>query len=160
MDRVARVMQHELFVEYTKKIEACELDRVFCLHGIEHSLDVARISYIINLEQSCNHKKDVIYSMALLHDLGRAIEYTNGDNHHEAGADIAAAILKDSGFDEMEIADISHAIASHKHLTTEDTSSLGSILYRADKLSRNCFNCKAYDDCYWSREQKNSFVSI
>ncbi len=32
------------------------------------------------------------------------------------------------------------------------------IFKRSDKESRMCFNCKAYDDCYWSEEKKNHTI--
>ena len=32
---------------------------------------------------------------------------------------------------------------------------LEEIIYKADKLSRQCFNCKAEKECYWSSEKKN-----
>ena len=77
--------------------------RVFCLHGIEHSLDVARIGYIKNLEQGLSFRQDVIYAMALLHDIGRCEEYASGKSHHEAGAELARPILLACGYTEHEM---------------------------------------------------------
>ena len=33
------------------------------------------------------------------------------------------------------------------------------ILTKADKLSRNCFACKAYDECYWEENLKNKVIT-
>ena len=37
---------------------------------------------------------------------------------------------------------------------------LADYLYRADKLSRNCFVCKAKDKCKWSEEKKNATLIL
>ena len=59
-----------------------ELNRKFCCHNIEHSLDVARIGYIMILEQNLNIDKELFYAAALLHDAGRY----SGTPHNESGA--------------------------------------------------------------------------
>lgn len=158
MDRIKRILENEVFVEYTKELEKKETDRKFCLHGLAHGIDVARISYIINLEEELNYKKDVIYAMALLHDLGRVKEYTEGVDHHKAGAIIAKDILVDACYLEDEISEIIEAIESHKNKNIADTKNLKYILYKADKLSRNCFSCAAYEECYWDDEKKNKTI--
>ena len=71
MERVDKILAHPEFQVYMRRIREQERTRVFCLHGIEHSLDVARIGYIKNLEQGLSFRQDVIYAMALLHDIGR-----------------------------------------------------------------------------------------
>lgn len=86
MERVDKILAHPEFQVYMRRIREQERTRVFCLHGIEHSLDVARIGYIKNLEQGLSFRQDVIYAMALLHDIGRCEEYASGKSHHEAGA--------------------------------------------------------------------------
>ena len=52
MKNIDRIINHPLFIMSMKKIHDYEIDRVFCCHGIEHSLDVARVAYITNLEQN------------------------------------------------------------------------------------------------------------
>ena len=94
-----------------------EEERIFCIHDIEHCLDVARISYILALENDIKIDKDIVYGAALLHDIGRAISVEN------------------------------HEIESVK--TASD------ILAVADKISRQCYSCKAVDQCYWSDSKKN-----
>ncbi|MDE6025933.1 MAG: HD domain-containing protein [Lachnospiraceae bacterium] len=156
MDKINKILDNEKFKYYINYIEGMEADRSFCLHGMEHSLDVARIAYIISLENNMGTDKELIYAMALLHDIGRAVEYKDGSPHHKAGADIAGGILADAGFSEVDIQDICSAIACHKKEHPE--AGLAGLLYRADKLSRRCFECKAYKDCYWDDDMKNKFI--
>lgn len=42
---------------------------------MSHLLDVARIAYIRNLEKGYGFRKDVIYAAAVLHDIGKALQY-------------------------------------------------------------------------------------
>lgn len=159
MDRIKLITNHPEFQRCMQGIRQAEVDRIYCLHGFEHSLDVARISYILNLEQNLSYKKDVIYAMALLHDIGRWEEYKNGGSHHESGAVMAEEILLSAGYDEEEQKMICDAIRNHKHNDGE-TKDLSYLLYKADKLSRKCFDCKVVDQCYWSDDQKNSCITI
>lgn len=143
-----------------KSIKKAEVDRIFCLHGIEHCLDVARISYIIALEEGLDIKKDVIYATALLHDIGRCEEYQNNISHHEIGAKMAEDILVRADYTEDECREICQAIACHKDDAAEsDKYNLKSLLYKADKLSRNCFSCDAYQECYWQESKKNHTIT-
>ena len=114
MERVDKILAHPEFRVYMRRIREQERTRVFCLHGIEHSLDVARIGYIKNLEQGLSFRQDVIYAMALLHDIGRCEEYASGKSHHEAGAELARPILLACGYTEHECAEICDAIGRHK----------------------------------------------
>lgn len=151
-------MEHPLFQEAMQNIKTAETDRKFCLHGYEHGLDVARICYIMNLEQGLEYKKDLIYAMALLHDIGRAKEYEDGSGHHEAGVELARTILNDAGFDASETEEICYAISKHKEPKSKAESALCDILFKADKLSRNCFDCAVYDACYWDEGLKNKDI--
>lgn len=171
MERIDRILQHKRFQECRQQIMQAEVHRIYCKHGLEHSMDVARIAYILSLENNEEGQaleKEIIYAMALLHDLGRSMEYRNGQSHHEAGVEIAGEILRDCGFTETEIAWITGAIAAHKYAETEtvpeEPGSIGdryrNILYRADKLSRNCFDCPAADTCYWPMEKRNHGIII
>lgn len=171
MERIDRILQHKRFQECRQQITQAEVHRIYCKHGLEHSMDVARIAYILSLENNEEGQaleKEIIYAMALLHDLGRSMEYRNGQSHHEAGVEIAGEILRDCGFTETEIAWITGAIAAHKYAeietVPEEQGSIGdryrSILYRADKLSRNCFDCPAADTCYWPMEKRNHGIII
>ena len=147
MERVDKILAHPEFQVYMRRIREQERTRVFCLHGIEHSLDVARIGYIKNLEQGLSFRQDVIYAMALLHDIGRCEEYASGKSHHEAGAELARPILLACGYTEHECAEICDAIGRHK-APSEQARSLATLLYDADKQSRNCFDCPVQEQCY------------
>lgn len=160
MDRVDKILDQKFFWDCMDNIEKAEKDRRFCLHGIDHGLAVARICYIISLEEGLGFEKDVIYAMALLHDIGRACEYRDGVNHHKAGAELAESILKDADYNAEEIKLICEAIGVHKCAQEGNTKALSYLLFKADKLSRNCFACKAYDECYWQDELKNKHISF
>lgn len=147
------ILQDELFLENLHIIEEQEKDRIYCKHGLEHLIDVCRIGYIIILENNYKIEKDWIYAAGLLHDIGRAWEYTKGVGHHEAGAEIARTILPRCGYTEGEISIIEEAIISHRNQGSY--SQLGKVLYEADKRSRNCFACKAWDTCKWNDNTKN-----
>lgn len=162
MERVKRIMEHPLYQSNQRRIEELEQNRIFCKHGISHSLDVARIMYILVLEQRLELSKDVIYATALLHDIGRAVQYEEQISHQEAGAELAEKILKDCGYEDCVIEQISNAIASHtdRQIKIEHTDQdiFQSLLYKADKLSRECFNCKVQAECYWEDEKRNRIM--
>ena len=75
MDRVNAVICHPLYLEYYHRLERAEKERIFCRHQMSHLLDVARIAYIRNLEKGYGFRKDVIYAAAVLHDIGKALQY-------------------------------------------------------------------------------------
>ena len=104
------VLNHKIFNEKINKIENDEKTRVFCKHDFSHLMDVARICYIINLEENLNIDKDLIYVTALLHDLGRADEVDTGINHSILSQEIAKEILKDLNFDDFSKQRIINAI--------------------------------------------------
>lgn len=148
-DRADRIIRNQKYLTMLEEISNAEKNRKFCCHTIQHFFDTARIMYIICLEENLDIPKDIIYAAALLHDIGRAEEYKSGKPHNIASAETAENILNECGFTENEIIQISNAILCHRKIGSADTE-LGDILYRADKLSRQCFLCSAYDECYWS----------
>ena len=75
----------------------------------------------------------------------------------EAGAQIAEQILRELSFDPSEIQEITSAIREHRNAARSDT--LSSLIYDADKASRNCFSCPAEKECYWSAEKKNLTIT-
>jgi len=129
-----------------QKIEEDEKDRIFCRHDLQHCVDVARIAYILVLENRLVMKKDVIYATALLHDIGRWKEYEEGVEHASASAELAADILVDCGFDAEEREFMLKAIRDHRKNGTQSTF-LSSIIYKSDKMSRLCVNCEVRDKC-------------
>ncbi len=160
MPEVEALRLHPLFQEWYMRLEADEADREFCCHQMSHLLDVARIAYIRVLERKLPFRKEVVYAAALLHDIGKAAQYEEGEPHEVAGARIAQEILLDlEGFDSREKTMIVAAVAQHRRWSDESTP-LGRLLYEADKVSRNCFVCTKQDECNWADECRNMGVSV
>lgn len=155
MERIDKILQHELFLFHLHENEAAEAQRRFCRHSIVHFLDVARIGMIINLEETIGIDREWIYAAALLHDMGKHVQYENGTPHELAGAEIAVVILKECGFDDKETGVIIDAIRSHRDASATGEKNLRGILYRADKSSRACFACEAEGECNWKDGKKN-----
>ena len=145
-ERYNRIVRNEEFNRLLDEIEALEWTAFTLKHGLEHLLDVARISYIQVLEDGLDYDKNILYAAALLHDIGRAAEYRDAGSHDEAGAVIAEGILRDCGYAESEIQMIQETIRGHGE---ERGSGLAVLLHRSDKASRMCFRCKAADTCKW-----------
>ena len=51
MDRIDKILNHDLFLYHLGRNNAAEADRRFCRHSMVHFLDVARIGTIIALEE-------------------------------------------------------------------------------------------------------------
>lgn len=154
MDRINKILADEKYNLYLGKIKAYEKERKFCKHNMKHFLDVARIAYIMCLENEIDVKKDVIYAIALLHDIGRWQQYESKIPHEKASAALSKDILTRCGFSEGEIIIIIDAIDNHRN-ENSTYSNLNDIIYKSDKLSRACFNCKAESKCNWSEAKKN-----
>lgn len=168
--RVRQIVTHPLYQQEFSALQRAEKERIYCSHTMEHFLDVARICYILCLEDEVQIPCVTIYAAALLHDLGRNRQIAEGIPHEEAGAELAEEILADCGFAEEERREIREAILHHRHHgRSQDAgelevaaakSTLGNYLYRADKLSRLCFCCAASADCKWSEEEKNQGITV
>ncbi len=135
-------------------IEKSERDRKFCCHSIEHSLDVARIAYIISLEKGLGIDKDLIYTAALLHDIGRCM---GGENHDVNSARMAEEIMRECGYDPNTADTVVNAILHHREKSSA-AESLRDIISIADKQCRQCWNCRVYDECRWRDEDKNKLI--
>lgn len=155
MERVNKILNHSLYQECMKKNQAAESDRRFCGHTLPHLLDVARIAMILNLEQDLQIPRELIYAAALLHDIGRFLQYENGISHEVASGQIAPRILNECGFDRKETSVIISAILTHRQVSVKEDKTLNGILYTADKMSRSCFFCEARKDCDWKDNKKN-----
>lgn len=153
-----RILHHPLFRQNMAELEQAERDREFCRHDLSHLLDVARIAWILALEQGLSIEKDLIYGAALLHDLGRNRQYRDNVAHSDASAELAAVILPETGYRQDEIKQILEAIRYHGELT-EATGIAAGLLYEADKRSRNCFACAVADRCKWPKTQQNQNLS-
>ena len=137
MKRVNLIYRHPLYQKKYNALQKAEEHRKFCNHTLEHFLDVARLAYIFALERNLDCSRELIYCTALLHDIGRAEQYSNGTPHDEAGVTIAGQILADLNFSESEKAQILTAIGEHRS-STGNLPILSQIIYEADKKSRNC----------------------
>ena len=154
LDRVNRILRHPRFTGELERLAGIERDRVYCGHGMDHLVDVARIAYILSLESEGKHEKELIYAAALLHDIGRARQYEDETPHEKESARLAAVILPECGFNGAEEALIVEAILAHRTRKGSGRRDFNGLLYSADKLSRRCFECGAADDCDW--EMKNT----
>lgn len=155
MDRVNLILSNSKYQEYIDKIKQAEVGRIFCLHNMSHFMDVARIAYSINWEEGLEISKELIYTTALLHDIGRFKQYEDGTPHELASAELAPEILAETGFEEQEQEEILKAIREHRNKEIAKEKSLAGIIYRADKLSRPCFACEAEKQCDWKKSKKN-----
>ena len=155
MDRINQILHHPLFKTYMEANAVKEQERIFCRHNMEHVMDVARIAYILNIEEEHQVSKDMIYATALLHDIGRHVQYETGEKHAYVSARLAPEILCDCGFKEDEIAEIVDAIYYHSDKSDAYGKGLRSLIAKADRMSRACFSCPATKECKWSEERKN-----
>ena len=153
MERIDRILRHPLFLSELSALEELERERIFCRHGLEHLLDVARLMTIYALEDNADISRDILYAAALLHDLGRAGQYRTGVPHEQGSVDLAKIILPACGYTAEETAALCAAIGAHRAAGEEDV--LSRLLYRADKKSRPCYACKAAGECNWPVEKRN-----
>jgi uncharacterized protein len=154
MHRCNRIYNHPLFLDRMKEIEEKEKDRIFCLHNLSHALDVARIGYIMILEEKADIEKELFYAAALLHDAGRY----SGKPHNESGSELSRIIMPECGFSESETELVASAILCHRKNGAAER--FAEILYAADKKSRNCFRCEGAKECYWETEKRNFRIEI
>lgn len=149
MNRVRQLTADPDYGRYLRETEKHEKDRLYCRHDFSHLLDVARIAWILCLEQGLQVSRPVVYAAALLHDIGRFVQYYDSSvDHAEASAGLAAPLLGKYGFDANEITIIQQAIRSHRLPPEQVEDPLGVILAEADDLARRCFDCKAREGCY------------
>lgn len=156
MERVNKILNHPTYKILLEELRELEKERVFCKHSLVHFLDVARIAYIKVLEKGLSYKKEIIYAIALLHDIGRVEEYKNGTDHNIASVNVAQEILMDLEFSKEEIDMICKCIKEHR---IESQDELSKIIYESDKSSRTCFNCDAFHFCKWPKEKKNTGIN-
>lgn len=159
MEYVNRLMENSRYKELLEQIEQYEKQRIYCKHGISHLLDVARIAYLLNLEYQLGLDKEVIYVTALLHDTGRLSQYQGGVNHEFAGASIGKELLEDIQYPTKQRGWIVDHILDHRQIVEQkDDATEENIIALADKLSRNCYSCKANDTCYWKEDKRTKEV--
>lgn len=163
MNRLESIRNHPDYQDSYRKILEAEQDRIFCRHGMEHFLDVARIAYIRVLERRMGLSRDLVYAAALLHDIGKWQQYKEGVPHETASARIAEDILADlpeaERFTPEETSQILTAIRGHRKLRP-DAEILERLLYESDKASRACYACPSREFCNWKHEKKNMEIKI
>ncbi len=149
MKRVERLIDDSLYVKNIKLNVDKETEPKSYRYDFRHHLDVARITYILILENNdLNYfvsesslssrlaAKEVIYAAGLLHDIGKWKEFTaEGVDHASYGARLAREILPRVFFNPHEVNIICRAIYEHSNISRE-MSFLGEKLHRADNLSR------------------------
>ncbi len=168
MKRVNDILFDKEFRENLEKINEFEKDRIYCCHGINHLLDVARIASIHAADEGLDVDREIIYVTALLHDIGRVRQYESGEDHDKAGVVIAESVLNRYDFTPEEIMLITNAIAGHRggdniQDISEDVQqsyALKRLIKTADNESRLCFMCGAEDTCKWSDSRKNRQLII
>jgi uncharacterized protein len=143
-----------MFKQNLNKNILLEKERIFCKHDLNHFLDVARIAYILALENKLPYEKDIIYGAALLHDIGKWQQYEEKIPHEKSSAVLSENILYECGYTKEEVILIMEAILNHRKHHGE-INNLNSILYIADKASRCCFSCQAVGKCNWNLEKRN-----
>ena len=72
MQRIDNILKNETYRFLMGMIRERELARIFCCHGLDHCLDVARIAYMLDMDEGAGIDRELIYAAALLHDVGRA----------------------------------------------------------------------------------------
>lgn len=163
--RFQKIMKHPLFEQSMNRIVQMEKERIYCKHGMEHCLDVARICTLLFVKNNQEADRDLIYGIALLHDLGRSQE---GD-HSEASVKMAKTILPECGYEENETELICQVIESHsgripkatmEQLLQQKELELKEYFKMADQLSRNCFCCQASDTCKWAESERNQTIIV
>ncbi len=154
MERINRLITNRDYRHYLAYNRKEEENRYFCRHQFEHLVSVARLTYLLLLEEgnSTFIGKEAAYAAGLLHDIGRWHQYRFGTEHEETSATLAEPLLEEAGFNTEENRLIIKAIKQHRLNLEEDTgnrhiSPLGKALNRADKLSRLCINCGARNEC-------------
>lgn len=145
MERFNGILQDESFKEQVAWIEEREKDRIFCRHDLAHFLDVARIAYILSLEDELYIGKELIYTTGILHDLGRWVEYDTGADHAVESRRIAKDFLDHHGYTSEEQDLILSAIGNHR--IRDAARPFDALFYRADKLSRPCLSCPSRPQC-------------
>lgn len=159
MKIVERLLNHPEFCTALDTIEHNETTRRFCRHGLEHFLDVARITWMLVLENKRPFKKESVYLAALLHDLGRSVDNAK---HDEESIRLAAHLLPECGADTALTKEILSAIGMHREkraVLDLSQATLGELLAYADHKSRPCYRCKAANECYWDDTLKNHTIT-
>ena len=149
MARVNQILENADYLSYMEKIEDLEKGRPYCKHGFDHGLSVARIAYGYLLERGeLPLSKEGVYAAALLHDIGRWVEYQTGEDHAEVSARLALPLLEESNFSSEDIPVILTGIREHRRHHDGNLTLLGEALAIADDCSRDCRHCAMQTHCH------------
>lgn len=159
MSRVNQLLDHEDLISYMRKIDESEKKRIFCKHGFEHGLNVARIAYAYLLEKGeLFFHREIVYAAAFLHDIGRWVEYETGEDHAEASARLALPLLEACRFRMDDIQVILKGIREHRRHPEDNLTILGAALALADDWSRDCRHCTVQTRCYKYNQAMNQVI--
>lgn len=147
--------QNKEYQKYLKNIKGHEKHRKFCHHDLSHFLSVARIATIKSIEAGLNIPRDLIYTTALLHDIGRFVQYEDKTPHEIASHTLAIFLLESLDFNSNEKKQILDAILNHRN---PEAQGFSHIFYESDKLSRECLDCPVATQCDWSTKKKNLLI--
>lgn len=147
---------HPTYQNLLCALERHERQRSYCRHDLAHFLDVARIATMMCSEATLEVSTDLIYTTALLHDIGRVEEHATGTPHHLAGVLLAKDLLVDLDFSDDEKATILGAIENHR---LDTATGFSDTFRKADKASRPCFRCPSQETCHWPDDKKNLTIS-
>ncbi len=101
-------------------------------HDVDHLQRVAEIA--VQLAEVHQAQREVVVAAALLHDLGRSDTNTRGPETARTAANQAPEILQRAGFTQVEITQITQAIAEHDDPKFHSTLLESRILKDADYL--------------------------
>jgi putative nucleotidyltransferase with HDIG domain len=155
IERIDLLLKHPRYFFYLSENSNREQKRRYCRHDWQHMRDVARIAYILAMEEKVLLGRDIIYAAGLLHDIGRWKEYDTGEDHAVVSAVLAREILDCAGYSGIECELILRAIQEHRRVSS-GSSPLGQLICRADDLSRPCLMCDVKADCYKSNKMETA----
>lgn len=147
-----KLFDNKHYQDCLKRTKDHEKKRKFCKHNLSHFLDVARIATIKSRESHLDVSKDLIYTTALLHDIGRFLQYEEKIPHEVASYNLALEFLENLDFSIEEKTTILDAVLNHRN---PEAKGFSLIFYESDKGSRSCFSCSQEKQCRWAKEKKN-----
>lgn len=150
MDRCNKIITNPKYREYLQENETEEENRQFCKHNFDHLLAVARLAYMLLLEERTTCiSREIAYASGLLHDIGKHREYRDNLDHALESAKLAGPILEEACFSPSECHLIQTAISRHREKEGSffDHSALDRALVKADLYSRQCFSCTQAEKC-------------
>lgn len=150
-----KLFQNADYQKHLKSIKGYEEKRKFCRHNLSHFLAVARIATTKSLEAGLSIPRDLIYTTALLHDIGRFVQYEDKTPHEIASYTLAISLLEQLDFNSDEKEQILEAILNHRN---PESQRFSHIFYESDKLSRECLSCPMEKNCDWGSKKKNLFI--